>query len=735
MRNCYKTVYDFITQSFDLSEEQLFDQSQGDRLNDCINARTAKYPLIYVPEFETVSAHFDQNGMDLRNEVRCDFGFRVALLSKSVDELVDLESVLTAKFADAQKLSEVSDDRSMQFASLGIDGNVKILRANDNKFNFYRSIVFFKCIDVILPKAIENPIKIELDREVQLQVMRHLSVLDELHSAILKEISAIDTADSSSDANDRYERLLKQKADLEEQVASMYNFKNLCAAEISLDDSGFIACCKIMKDNKYDLAKATEAYKQQRKKKRAEDEAKRRQEEERERLLRKYFGKAGDEVLNRYTDAIVADIKNRLGENLKISVYGGSTFNECLRLAGEKKITYPYILVNDVFRFYGDFNIKSYTNLNSEGDPVVHSYNTNALPCIYGIDIIIESQSTDDVSEIQSRIKTLYADAQINIPDVLYPGEVHPIKITLDTSRESQGHVFFANTTSVYYPKDYSEEDLADNHVLQYRLLQQAHFMLVCRKLVLNAINQLDTQYLKLIDGKQPSFFGRVFSSENFGKLKECFLNGTPIDRSLFNSVLDKLTSVYPSMYDKVMEGWAYEKIKEDLNGYFKVFNDKANSLFVLLGVPEEFEGIPRPIFEPDNWVPRGSAAFNFYFSKLRIANPSYSLQDAMEEFRQQLLVKQQEIRESNREFVDGMIDNFIDNGRQVRNTAFGVALGNKLSSGGGRRDGRRDGNRAGKKDMFGTSVCQRCHSPKNSMNQFTCMGCPVEDRCTKQTR
>ncbi len=63
---------------------------------------------------------------------------------------------------------------------------------------------------------------------------------------------------------------------------------------------------------------------------------------------------------------------------------------------------------------------------------------------------------------------------------------------------------------------------------------------------------------------------------------------------------------------------------------------------------------------------------------------------------------------------------------KDIFKIAAGVALGNKMSGNGQRRDG--------KKDLFGTSVCQRCKY-KNDMRRFTCMGCPAESRCTQRTR
>lgn len=64
---------------------------------------------------------------------------------------------------------------------------------------------------------------------------------------------------------------------------------------------------------------------------------------------------------------------------------------------------------------------------------------------------------------------------------------------------------------------------------------------------------------------------------------------------------------------------------------------------------------------------------------------------------------------------------------KDIFKIATGVALGNKMSGNVQRRDG--------KKDLFGTSVCQRCNTKSTSMSYHTCIGCPAYSRCTQGTK
>lgn len=63
---------------------------------------------------------------------------------------------------------------------------------------------------------------------------------------------------------------------------------------------------------------------------------------------------------------------------------------------------------------------------------------------------------------------------------------------------------------------------------------------------------------------------------------------------------------------------------------------------------------------------------------------------------------------------------------------AAGVILGAvAIARNGGDRAGRDDG----KKDLFGTAVCQRCTSDSKDPRHYSCLTCPAASRCTQQYR
>ena len=118
------------------------------------------------------------------------------------------------------------------------------------------------------------------------------------------------------------------------------------------------------------------------------------------------------------------------------------------------------------------------------------------------------------------------------------------------------------------------------------------------------------------------------------------------------------------------------------------------------------------------------------------VNDPYCTLEDAKEAYDEQLRIEEEERIERERrtqETLEAWSESFRERRSSsggffgnMMSTAGGVALGNKMSGNGSRRDG--------KKDLFGTSVCQRCNS-RDVFKQTSCSGCPAAKRCTKQIR
>lgn len=734
----------------DLPDSHFYDTARAGELSQNIKNGNAEYPAVLMHESAAYSSTINQDGIDLKNEIRTNGDFYIKIFSKDIDDMIKVEETIKSHFATPQKFTVACDDECVKSASIIFNADEKVDREN-SKNGLFTSTLSMKYINVILPKDVENPIKVELDKNVQLRVMKHLYLLDHTLSDIEKEMENI------PQETDAYKKLESQHKDIEEQIASMYTFENLCAEKIITTDHGFVLCYAAMVENEWDLAKVTEVYKQRHEQEKKAKEA----EEARINDIKERYTKTGDKELNRYTDAVVEDIRNKLHTEFPVDIYGGSTFIDWLRLDGLGTLKFPNILVHTDSNY--TFANKSYTNIDSDGSPVSHGYSTTALPIEYGIRINIMATEQEQTKEIMKQLQNLYTEeVQIKVPDTANEGEFCSIRLAInpdvsiankslnigaDGTTLFQIIITFKKFPSVYHPYQYNLfKDISNDQQLQLRLLQQAEFLLLCDSKIRNeAIPQLDSEYKNLFTlNQKKSLFGSVlgaigsaFESQEYKQLKECFKNRQPIDRKLFDTALSKITSVYPSLYDKMMQGWSIEQIREDLNKYADLFNGKWNaicndvsmmacqSMFAQLGMSGDKN-------QPTEQIRKGLV---FYIEKM-VNDPYCTLEDAKEAYDEQLRIEEEERIERERrtqETLEAWSESFRERRSSsggffgnMMSTAGGVALGNKMSGNGSRRDG--------KKDLFGTSVCQRCNS-RDVFKQTSCSGCPAAKRCTKQIR
>ncbi len=760
MNDYIQNVLGVLKNLLNLSDDKIFDQTQRDNLDKKLNSKNFELPAIIVFENNNFVPSIIQTDIDLNNEVRTSICFTINIFSYDVDELVDLEN----KFIHLlSKEKNVIDNDCIRSATLTYDSAFDI---NRNTFTFdngkqrYRSALKITYDGIILSKLDVSPIKMELDKTFQLQVMKQLCLLNEVYSLTTDEISKLLELDElkqfssiedklsnmSVEIKNQYQKLLEQKNKLNEQINYMYTFENLCQTKITLDDNGFKECYGYMINDKLDITKATDKYK----KRRENDEEKRRQKAERIEKLRKHFSKCGDEQLNRYTDAVVQDIKDTLSANFKLPVYGGSTFSEWYRLDNEDKITYPNIFVSENLQY--TLSYKSFQNEDINSTLVSHNYNTIALPVLYGFSVFIFTENEAQAKSIEQQIVNAYSnEKKIKIPDINFENENTPILLQIDDNIEIERKqladafriiISFKKNNSVYYVRDIKAEDCANNQRFQLRVLQQAEYIMVIHNQVDTAIQRLDFDYKPLIERKM-RILGFLDTNE-YTQVRKLYKSNMPISKELFDSAFKFIVCVYPDLYQKFISGCPYEQIKNDLIGLKKYYGNRSNLLLDALGIPKTMSermaesaeklGCTVEKTSGGNEISvRTSESLKFYINKM--SDPYCELEPLYDEFKNNKMqeiaaererrLREQEEREARREeeYYNGGGSSFLGD---IFKTATGVALGNKASGNSGRSDGKRD--------LFGTSVCQRCKY-KNDMRRFTCMGCPAESRCTQRTR
>lgn len=198
----------------------------------------------------------NQSGIDFAKEIRIDVHFFIMFKTDDVDKLISLESVFTEQISKGIKLSDITDESTLQEATLSVDLE-QISRGKIGDEEYYCAIPAV-CKNIVLQKRIENPIKVELDNKTQIQLMKHLSIL-----------------------NLAYEIMEEHREEIQQQITEMFNFQKICTETLSCSDDSFIKCYKIMIDKSCDITEATKLFRMEK------ENARKRAEEEKRRIERK----------------------------------------------------------------------------------------------------------------------------------------------------------------------------------------------------------------------------------------------------------------------------------------------------------------------------------------------------------------------------------------------------------------------------------------------------------------
>lgn len=559
-----------------------------------------------------------------------------------------------------------------------------------------------------------------LDDSIKPFIIKRLAALEEIKKTLIEQNKNGDNSNKINSIDIAWKQL-DNIADSTQGITTYHNLYDF------------------MTSNNCNNEKALNEIRKEQEKIALEEKQQKKNKEEKIRYAEKICNKKGDEILNRYTDIIVEDIKKNLKTDFSVSVYGGSTLCDYLKKVLLEEIHYPTIVVWDIANF--SLDLKQYLTLDSNRTEITHKYSKEILPLIYGVNFTLLTSDKQQEEKLKTFIEqNYYKEKIIDIPDLTSSEEIFPLHISCHYKKTVVKNEFLSSKKCnyiqtlyegkqypcVYHLKPYSHDDLTDNQRLQFRIVQQAEFMLYCRNLGFQALKQFDKDYINLSQKQNSvvkSLLNTVFTSAEYKRLKEAFNYGKPIERNLFESVLKNIVSFYPCLYDKMIQGYSIEQIRTEINDYKIYFESKHNYLCDLLNIPQSYSN-------DLHGGPRHFKALQFYAQQM-IANPACTIDIAIKNYIQQCDKEKTELAARNRAYLEERTQEqgynsssggFLSN---MLSTAGGVAMGNKISS-----TGQRNNN---KKDLFGTSACQRCHSNTREIKKYTCTGCPAESRCTKQ--
>ena len=689
-----------------------------------------------------------ENSFDYFNSMPVELHPNIQIISFDILQLSELEEYVLSLFESPHRLSipsPVDPEKNIVFEISCRKDN--IIRKSTDKFSRPLYVTAIYLIGTVCVSFAEkySAARLALDKNVTSEIIERLAALEDIRT-----LFAADAASAAEETIKSIDAAWKQHNRIIDNFAGEITYHELweeiCETKSTPEDAIKQLLAK----------KEAEKHAAEEKKKKAE-EAQRR-EEQRRQNAEKNFRKKGDTAINRLTDAVVADIQAKISNDDSWRVYGGSTYTEWYRLEGTCALEYPNILVHTLSNF--TFENKTYTNVTASGEPVTHRYALNALPIQYGVRMEIMAKSREAVEEMSNRLYQLYGDeVTVRLADPVWDGELISIKLEYDTNQPSDAkttidrkdgstvyHAFAATKRypSVYHPIRYAFTDLVDNQRLQVRLLQQAEFLIICDSKIRDiAMPKLDGQYKPLLNmsqrrslfGSLSDAVGSVFDSEDYKKLKACFKNRMPIDRNLFDRALIDITNVYP-LYDKMMQGWTVDQIRDDMKRYSDYFNREWNEICNNLAAAACPLIFPQLGMSDNTNLPtmRIRKGLIFYIEKMA-NNPYCSLSEAKSAYDNQL---EQERREEEQRQLEaeeerqrrleqkesGQYGQPSSGGffRSMLSTAGGVALGNKLSDNRSGKDG--------KKDLFGTGACPYGKKDEHGWSIRCDMRCPFNSNC-----
>lgn len=770
MNSINETILELLSKSISLEISHFHDaseQSDLDKLLKDVREGNAVFPAIVL--YDTQFYLFNENlkDIDLKNEIRANNKYFLAIVTNSIDDLIDIEDKLKGKCKTPQSLSDVSKGSFLSSAKLSLVTEHEIQRTSNSKKGLYQSMINIIVTDIILPKKVINSIKIELDNNIQHQVMKQLSLLDEVAIKIETQISDILRSESpnelimteeklSGDLKSQYDDLQQKHADIAAQISDMYTFDNLCLEKITIEDHGFKLCYEIMAEQSCDIRRASEIYKEKKDKERAEKEEAEKQAEIRKQKREKWlsrlkmiFSTPGDKIMNHYTDAIVLDIRKNYADKLGIPVYGGSTLGAMNKKRnrvdipdGVKNDLRPCIGVKTSCQF--TFSNQKYTNINKDGQSLEYSYSINSLPIIYSCEIEILGTDSKETTDIKNALYTIYKNEKIiTVPDLKSSDEynvlklkMHSFEISKDTTSDEKSpiniNVPFFSQCYVYHIYDVEKDELTDNHELQLDLVKQAGYFELCSWKMGVAIKKLENDYKNLITpptGFLSKTFRGAFRSEDFKRLQLMFDYHRQIDKNLFHSVLKDITDVYP-LWDKMCRGWSIEQIKTDMEKYLTYFNKRAQKLRALLGIPATYENYKQPDSPVCTYITNYMSESSIYLIDDAISAYLEYLQKQQEQRDEAARRRAEEARQRRLEQEEsGYYDQPSGGGflSSKLSTAGGVAIGNRAS----------DRKQSKKQSLWGTAMCpwgQKAKKYDSSAPDFmtiSCnIGCPMYTQC-----
>ena len=656
-----------------------------------------------------------------------------------------------------------------------IDSNMKIDRTKGVRLLSFMSI---ECKGCILYEATYSPVEVAFDEVNQDEVLRRLVAFYDM-SKYFNELSLEDKT-IGEDIDD-----YRKKSERMSQLADDLRKKTEIISDDYADQFYINEIFNVYeKDNNRNLKEAIRQVERRKdlididkenyyqelalKQKKKDENEKARIEKENEKIRAEEFNKLkfqshGDTMTNLFTDAVISDIKSRF--NYEISIYGGSTYMDYFKCKKETTLNYPVILVK-TNESYADI-LNTYYITRQDGSNEIRWYDfVSSIPFGYGVTLCINynKNTKEYAKQIYDYLISIYS-----VPIIIYAnnpmeaGTYLPITLRVDSSKIQNGtesnsdnamnkminslvtegsyKIQFIQNCSVYF-SNISNDEIQYNPWGQIALLKQLIYARNVSKQLSNILSKdLPNGYKTLITGQEPTYEFKV--DRAYRELSERFKNRYPIDRQLFNEAFKSIIGLYPSFYDKVMAGWVYNQIEQDIKYFRDSLKNHCNSIYQKLDIQQKH--ISDFILGKDPIDYRSDEAIQYYIDKMSSKNLDIS--EAIKEFEKHEKEKQKKMEEDRirlekereemayyqsqygGQYDDQYYDRGSSSGGSFIKSALSVAAGNILANNYEKKKEKKK-----QFDYRGTSSCQigkpNTKSVSRDARHINCIGCPIRMEC-----
>lgn len=310
---------------------------------------------------------------------------------------------------------------------------------------------------------------------------------------------------------------------------------------------------------------------------------------------------SGDKETNRYTDAVVAEIKSKLNVDFDYSIFGGSNYADFFTEVKKADALRPIIRIDTVANFTFECTAFLLKRPNGAVEKLDHDF-VHMLPYVYGISMRVyhDDASGDTAGIIEKQIRSLYSgevEVWVEVPG--FRGNKSLVKLFVAPDQEptepAQEHglsvkiIPFIPYYSVYYFQGWDPAALSSDLKQQFTVLQIAEFSCLTYSKYEDALTYLEKDYLTFINHEKNRW--RSFFSPAYKQVKDRYDRGLPIDQDTFNSAFRKIVCVVPQLFKFFINGATYD----DIHGIIAARAGEINQRYVEacddLKLPEQING------------------------------------------------------------------------------------------------------------------------------------------------